>query len=163
MILPIVKWPDKRLNTKSVEVLDSHKRQWIQDLIDNMIETMYDAKGLGLSAIQVGHPIRLFVMDIVGCPDTVFINPVIVGWASKRGMVNEGCLSLPGVVEEVSRFPGVSVMAVDRYGQPFARDFTETPAQCVQHEVDHLNGATIVDGLPSGRLEAIRLIMKERR
>jgi len=122
----------------------------IRCLIDDMFETMYAARGIGLAAPQIGRPERLTVIDITRDHDSkqpmVFINPEIVASdGAIRG--EEGCLSIPEVFGEVQRSASVKVRALDRDGQPFEVEATELLARCLQHEIDHLHGRLFIDHL----------------
>ncbi len=150
-ILDIVKYPDKRLKLKSEPIKNIDNE--IQTLIDNMIDTMYDNQGLGLSAIQVGEPVRLFIIDWnqreTGEQNKekvlVFINPEITNLKEKTIMENEGCLSLPGIRADVERFNKCSVNAINRNGEKFSMDVEGLLAIAIQHENDHLDGILYID------------------
>ncbi|HXH20834.1 MAG TPA: peptide deformylase, partial [Dehalococcoidia bacterium] len=138
-LLPIVKVPDPvlRQKTKKVRKIDSS----IQKLIDDMVETMYDAPGVGLAANQVGVSLRLCVID---CPDSspglvVLINPEIIRRIGTREC-EEGCLSLPGYKGVVPRSEKVVVKALNRDGRPVRYHADGLFAEAIEHEVDHLNG-----------------------
>jgi len=151
MILPIVKWPDRLLHCKSVEVFPSDfKHALIKELVENMWETMYDAGGIGLSAIQVGQPLRLMVMDVY--KPYVMINPVLTELLEPKAKMNEGCLSIPGYVDQMDRYAGVKVTYFDLNGDGQVSDLKLLEAQVVQHEVDHMNGIVMPDVLgPAAR------------
>ncbi|OAG27804.1 peptide deformylase [Thermodesulfatator autotrophicus] len=122
----------------------------LQALIDDMAETMYEAKGLGLAANQVGELKRLFIIDLKqreGSPELlVFINPEIVE-AEGETIEEEGCLSIPGYSAKVKRKTKVLVKALDRDGNPFEMELEGLGAKAVQHELDHLNGRLYIDYL----------------
>lgn len=147
-IREILEYPDPRLRevAKPVEKITPE----IQTLIDDMAETMYDAPGVGLAANQIGVDLRLFVLDCAGEDEPsdfrVFINPEIL---EKDGQVvwNEGCLSFPGVTEEIKRAEHVKVRALDRNGQEFVLEADGLLAVAIQHETDHLNGVLMIDKL----------------
>ena len=144
--LTILEFPDPRLRTKAapVKVVDDEIRQ----LVDDMLETMYAAPGIGLAATQVDVHKRLLVMDVSeeGNQPLVFINPEIL--ASEGDCDSEeGCLSVPGYTETVKRAESVRVRALDREGQPFEMDAEGLLAICIQHEMDHLEGRLFVDYL----------------
>lgn len=129
-------------------------------LIQDMFDTLYDAGGVGLSAIQIGSPLRLFVMDVRA--QYVFFNPAI----SLQGApheTNEGCLSLPGIVERVERAPIAVVDALDKNGEHVVQTFTAMEGQCCQHEVEHLDGITIPDKLGPAARERIASQLKKQR
>lgn len=144
--LDILHYPDARLHTvaKPVQAVDARIRQ----LVDDMAETMYAAPGIGLAATQVNVHERVIVIDITETRDDlrVFINPEIV---SQSGRVEgeEGCLSVPGVFDRVTRSEHVTVRALDRDGKPFELQADGLLAVCIQHEMDHLLGKVFVDYL----------------
>ena len=122
-------------------VTDEHRR-----LIDDMIETMYAAQGIGLAAPQVGRLERIAVVDVDGKSPFAIVNPeIVLREGSVRG--EEGCLSIPDIFGDVERAGRVVVRALDRDGQPFEVDGTELLARCLQHEIDHLHGKLFVDYL----------------
>lgn len=148
-ILNILEYPDPRLRTiaKPVAQVDDE----IRSLIDDMLETMYDAPGIGLAATQVDQHIRLVVMDLSEdkSEPQVFINPEIEVLTDETGLYQEGCLSVPGFFEDVQRPQRVKIRALDRNGKPFEILADELLAICIQHECDHLNGKLFVDYLSS--------------
>jgi peptide deformylase len=161
--LTILEFPDPRLRTRAapVEVFDAS----LGRLIDDMLETMYAAPGIGLAATQVNVHRRLLVIDVSEQRDDpqVLVNPQIL---SREGEVQteEGCLSVPQIYERVDRAARVRVRAQDRLGEFFERDYDELLAVCVQHEMDHLEGKLFVDYLSSLKRERIRRrLEKERR
>jgi peptide deformylase len=122
----------------------------LQKLADEMLETMYEASGVGLAAPQVGESVRLFVMDISRDEGKktplVFFNPEIVEASTDKETAEEGCLSVPDVWAEVTRPEAITVRALDRNGKPFElKNIDGLAARCVQHEIDHLNGVLFVD------------------
>jgi peptide deformylase len=141
----VLLFPDKRLRVKArpVEKVDAAIRR----LIDDLAETMYSEPGVGLAAPQVGVPYRVFVIDTAspeGGELRAFVNPRIV--ATEGEVVwKEGCLSFPGISEEVDRFKKVRVEALDRDGKPFSLEATELLGVAIQHENDHLDGKLLVD------------------
>jgi len=145
-LLEIKKYPEKVLREKTVNVADINSD--IQRLIDDMIETMYAAKGVGLAANQVGVSKRLCVIDISAVeektPLIVLINPEII---EKKGSVEdeEGCLSLPEYRTKVKRAEEVLVKGLDRKGRPVEIEGRELLARALQHEIDHLEGMLIID------------------
>lgn len=155
-ILPILEAPDPRLRTISspVEEIDAD----LQRLIDDMFETMYDAPGIGLAAIQVGVPKRLLVMDLQepesdeeGAPAVkrplVFINPRILEGSGDVSVYNEGCLSVPDQFAEVERPASVRASWMDREGRIHEETLHGLLATCLQHEMDHLEGILFIDHL----------------
>jgi peptide deformylase len=162
-LLAILEFPDPRLRTraKPVEEFDAALRQLVAD----MLETMYQAPGIGLAATQVNVHRQLIVMDISkeGNAPQVYINPEIL---TKEGVEvsEEGCLSVPNVFEDVERAASVRVRARDVEGQVFERDLSGLAAVCLQHELDHLAGKLFVDYLSGLKRERIRRkLEKERR
>lgn len=147
-IREILEYPDPRLRevAKPVEAVTPE----IQALIDDMAETMYDAPGVGLAANQIGVDKRIFVLDCAGEDEPsdfrVFINPEII---AKDGQIvwSEGCLSFPGVTEDIKRAETVTVRALDRDGKPFELEADGLLAVAIQHETDHLNGVLMIDKL----------------
>jgi peptide deformylase len=160
-LLNILHYPDDRLHTvaKPVEVFDAA----LQQQIDDMFETMYEAKGIGLAATQVDYHYRLVVMDISEERDErrVFINPEIV---EKDGetVYEEGCLSVPGIYDKVTRAEHVKVKAQDRDGKPFELEADGLLAICIQHEIDHLNGVVFVERLSQLKQNRIKSKLKKR-
>ncbi|MEY2780728.1 MAG: hypothetical protein RL307_432 [Pseudomonadota bacterium] len=162
-LLPILCYPDERLHTvaKPVAVVDDRIRRQI----DDMLETMYDAKGVGLAATQVDFHERLIVMDVSEERDQpiVLINPSIE-WASTEPFEwEEGCLSVPGVYDTVKRAERVRVSALDREGKPFTLEAEGLMAVCIQHEMDHLMGKVFVEYLSLLKRNRIRSKMIKAR
>jgi len=159
----ILEFPDPRLRTRAQPV--THFDAALGTLIDDMLETMYAAPGIGLAATQVDVHRRVIVIDISEQHNEplVLINPQIL---EREGDVNteEGCLSVPGIFDEVARASKVRVRAQQRNGETFERDFEDILAVCVQHEMDHLEGKLFVDYLSDLRRERIRKKLgKERK
>lgn len=146
--LEILKYPDPRLRevAKQIERVTPE----IQVLADDMAETMYASNGCGLAATQVGVGLRIFVVDCAGEDEQsdlrIFINPEILETDGSQ-VWNEGCLSFPGVNEEIKRAEQVKVRAIDRSGQPFELIANGLLAVAIQHELDHLNGVLMIDKL----------------
>ena len=161
--LTILEFPDPRLRTKAVPVdaVDDELRT----LVDDMFETMYAAPGIGLAATQVDVHRRLLVADVSSDKSDphVFINPEIL---EKDGVTvtEEGCLSVPGYYEEVTRADHIRVRYLDRDGRECEDEFEGLLAVCVQHEIDHLDGKLFVDYLSEAKRSRIRRkLEKERR
>jgi peptide deformylase len=155
-VLEILEFPDPRLRTKAkpvAQVTDDTRR-----LIDDMLDTMYDAPGIGLAATQVNVHQRLLVIDVSEERNQplVFINPEITVLDPDLGAYDEGCLSVPGFYETVSRPNRVKVTALDRDGKSFTRELDGLLAICLQHEVDHLEGKLFVDYLSPLKRQRIR-------
>ena len=154
-ILDILHFPDARLrNTaRPVEQVDDSVRK----LIDDMFETMYEAPGIGLAAIQVNRPQRVIVVDISEERNQplALVNPEILEKHGEETM-DEGCLSVPGIYETVQRAERVRVRALDREGKSFEMDVDGLLAVCIQHEIDHLDGKLFVDYLSNLKRQRIR-------
>lgn len=158
----ILHYPDPRLRrvAKPVERVDAD----IRTLIDDMAQTMYAAPGIGLAAIQVNVPQRVVVIDISEERDTLraFINPRIL-MRDGVHVMEEGCLSVPGVYEEVERAQHVRISALDRDGKPFEMEAEGLLAVCIQHEIDHLDGKVFVDYLSRLKQQRIRKKLEKQQ
>lgn len=145
-ILDILNYPDPRLHTvaKPVKEVDTTIRR----LINDMAETMYAAPGIGLAATQVNQHIQLIVIDTSTEKNNlmVFINPQIIAKSGEQDY-EEGCLSVPGVYESVTRAENITVEALDKDGKKFTLDADGLLSVCIQHEMDHLLGKVFVDYL----------------
>ncbi|MGJ0516201.1 MAG: peptide deformylase [Methylomicrobium sp.] len=154
-ILTILEFPDERLRKKAekVQAVDDSIRQ----LVDDMFETMYESRGVGLAATQVNVHRRVIVMDVSEEKNDplCLINPEIV---EKDGVEEseEGCLSVPGFFEKVRRAEHVRVKALNRNGQPFELEARDLLAVCIQHEMDHLDGKLFVDYLSPLKRQRIK-------
>jgi peptide deformylase len=154
-ILTILEFPDRRLRTKAkaVTVFD----QSVTALVEDMIETMYDYSGVGLAATQVNVHQRVIVIDTSEEKNEplCLINPEII---EKDGVEEseEGCLSVPGFFEMVTRAEHVKIKALDKYGKPFEMEANELLAVCIQHEMDHLDGKLFVDYLSPLKRQRIK-------
>ncbi|MET0279241.1 MAG: peptide deformylase [Pseudorhodoplanes sp.] len=152
--------PDKRLRllSKPVENVDAAVRK----LADDMFETMYEAPGIGLAAIQIGEPLRMVTMDLAKKDDEkapqVFINPEITWSSDEMYTHEEGCLSIPDYYEEVDRPAKVRVKYLDLDGKAQEVEADGLLATCLQHEIDHLNGVLFIDHL--SKLKRDRVIKK---
>lgn len=146
-LLPILSYPDPRLRTIAKPVKEVNEE--IETLISDMIETMYDADGIGLAASQVDQHIQLIVMDLSENKDTpmVFINPKVTPLVEEKQPYEEGCLSVPDVYDKVERPNKVRIEAIDQDGQAIDKEVEGLLAVCIQHEMDHLNGVIFVDYL----------------
>lgn len=144
-MLNIVTYDDDKLRKKSsiVENIDDK----IIKLINDMQEAMYYYNGIGLAAIQVGIPLRLFVADVPKSKQIVMINPKIVEFSSKTSLFDEGCLSIPGVLAEVERPATITVEYLDLDGKTKNLNARGLLATCIQHEFDHLDGLLFIDRL----------------
>ena len=166
-IRPIIVAPDPRLKAKSAPVegpvTDAHRA-----LMDDMLETMYAAPGIGLAAIQVGEPVCIIVMDLAreGEPPAprYFVNPEIL-WASEETQpYEEGCLSVPDIFDEVERPARVKLRYRDYQGEQIEEDAEGLFAVCIQHEMDHLEGVLFLDHLSRLKREnALRKLKKAKK
>jgi len=162
-LLQILEYPDPRLRTKATEV--GHIDERIRNLVDDMLETMYAAPGVGLAASQVNVHQRIIVVDVSEARDTpyVLINPRFETLGSEEQEAEEGCLSVPGFYELVTRAESISVSALDRDGAPFELLATGMLAVCIQHECDHLEGRLFVDYLSTLKRQRIRKKLEKQR
>ena len=154
-ILNILHFPDDRLRTIASPV--SEVSLEIQQLTDDMLETMYAAPGIGLAATQVNVHQRIIVMDISEQKDQplVLINPEILQKEGEQDF-EEGCLSVPSIYETVQRAQHIKVRALNREGEPFEMEAEDLLAVCIQHEMDHLQGIMFVDYLSQLKRQRIR-------
>lgn len=162
-LLPILEYPDKRLRTVATPI--EHVDAELGKLIDDMFETMYDAPGIGLAASQVNVHKQLLVLDISEdrSQPMVFINPRIVNKDGSQ-VYQEGCLSLPNIFADVTRWNQITVEALDRHGESFSLQADGLLAVCIQHEMDHLIGKVFVDHLsPLKRALAEKKLAKQRK
>src|SRR6187399_2674795 len=160
----IIILPDKqlRLISKPVETVTTE----IRKLADDMFETMYDAPGIGLAAIQVAQPVRLITMDLAKKDENgeskprprAFINPEIISSSDELSVYEEGCLSIPEYYEEVERPAQVRIRFTDLDGKVHEEDADGLFATCIQHEIDHLNGVLFIDHI--SKLKRDRVIKK---
>ncbi|MCJ7995046.1 peptide deformylase [Rhizobium cremeum] len=159
-IKPLIILPDPLLRqvSASVERIDDDVRR----LADDMLETMYDAPGIGLAAIQVGVPRRMLVIDVSREGEEkkplIFINPEILTSSDERSVYEEGCLSIPDYYAEVERPALVTVRSLDRDGKEQITEADGLLATCLQHEIDHLNGVLFIDHI--SRLKRDMVIKK---
>lgn len=151
----ILHYPDPRLRRTAQPV--AAVTDAIRTLIADMAETMYGAPGIGLAAVQVDEPYRVVVIDISESRDQlqVFVNPEITSREGEQQM-EEGCLSVPGIYEPVTRAARIKMRALDREGKPFELETAGLLATCIQHEVDHLDGKVFVDHLSRLKQSRIR-------
>ncbi|MBX3429341.1 MAG: peptide deformylase [Hyphomonadaceae bacterium] len=161
---PILIAPDPRLKEKSkpVEgpVTDEHRR-----LMDDMLETMYDAPGIGLAAIQIGEPLRIIVMDLARDDEPkaprYFVNPEILWKSEEMFSYEEGCLSVPEIYDDVERRARVKLRYLDYNGNQIEDDCEGLYAVCIQHEMDHLEGVLFIDHL--SRLKKEKALSKLKK
>jgi peptide deformylase len=160
--LTILEYPDPRLRTraKPVEEFDAT----LSRLIDDLFETMYSAPGIGLAATQVDVHRRLIVMDVSEdrSAPLVFINPEILE-REGEAKTEEGCLSVPGIFDDIQRAARVRVRAQDRTGAVFEQDLDGVVGVCLQHEMDHLEGKLFVDYLSDMKRDRIRKKLEKER
>lgn len=158
-LLEILEYPDPRLRTKAEPLsLEEIHDSALQRQIDDMLETMYDAPGIGLAASQVDFHKRLVVIDVSdeGDDPMVFINPEVTPLTEELETMKEGCLSVPGFYEEVTRPERVRINAVGRDGKAFEMIAEGLLAVCIQHELDHLEGKLFVDYISPLKRNRIR-------
>ncbi len=160
-VRPIITLPEPLLKTVSKPV--ARVDDDVRALFDDMLETMYDAPGIGLAAVQIGIARRLVVLDVVKDEDAprnpiCLANPEVVWRSEELAEYEEGCLSIPEVYDKVTRPAEVKVRFVDREGAEREMHCTGLLATCVQHEIDHLNGVLFIDYLT--RLKRERIIKK---
>jgi peptide deformylase len=161
-LLQILEYPDPRLRTKATEVTRVDAR--VRSLIDDMLETMYAAPGVGLAASQVNVHQRIIVVDVSEARDKpyVFVNPRIEVLGGEQE-AEEGCLSVPGFYELVTRAESIRVAALDPDGSPFELVADGMLAVCIQHECDHLEGRLFVDYLSTLKRQRIRRKLEKQR
>jgi peptide deformylase len=156
-IKPLIILPDPILRqvSKPIETVDGE----VKKLADDMLETMYDAPGIGLAAIQIGVARRMLVLDVSkdGEDKTplVFINPEIVTASDARSVYEEGCLSIPDYYAEVERPASITVRHLDRDGKEQVTEAEGLLATCLQHEIDHLNGVLFIDHISKLKREMV--------
>jgi peptide deformylase len=164
-VLPIVRYPDARLRQKSQEVLSFDDD--LRKLVTDMADTMFAAEGAGLAAIQVGSPLRLFLIDasVAGQPPTdaplVFINPELIEISDEAQTGDEGCLSFPGIFVPVKRGMRAKVRALDLEGKVFEVEGSALFARALQHEHDHLTARLLIDMVGPVKREIIKRKMKK--
>jgi peptide deformylase len=161
-LLPIIRYPDPRLNKIAKPVIQVDER--IRQLVADMFETMYEARGIGLAATQVDVHERLIVIDVSEERNDplVLINPRIVAASEDMIVGDEGCLSVPTIYDRVERHARVQVAALDRHGQRYEFEADGLLAVCVQHEMDHLVGKVFVEYLSTLKRNRIRSKMIKR-
>lgn len=161
-LLQILHYPDPRLHTvaKPVDLVDDSIRRLAAD----MAETMYAAPGIGLAATQVDRHVRLIVVDVSETHNElkVFINPEILE-KTGEAVREEGCLSVPGVYDKVTRAEHIRVRALNLDGQPFELETDGLLAICIQHEIDHLHGKVFVEYLSRLKQSRIKLKLKKQQ
>ncbi|MFK0571385.1 peptide deformylase [Endozoicomonas sp.] len=155
-LLEILEYPDPRLRTVAKPIAEVNDD--IRRIVDDMLETMYDANGVGLAATQVNIHQRIVVMDLSeeSNEPLVLINPGYEAIGDEKSDFQEGCLSIPGFYELLDRYASVRLTALDRDGNEYSRDFDGLAAVCVQHELDHLEGKLFIDALSRLKQDRIR-------
>ncbi|GAB1577151.1 peptide deformylase [Bordetella petrii] len=160
-LLPILHYPDPRLHKKAapVAVVDDRIRKLVRDMAD----TMYEAPGVGLAATQVDVHERVVVIDVseAGNELRVLINPEITWKSDERQTYEEGCLSVPGIYDEVERAARIRYKALDIDGNPYEAEADGLLAVCVQHELDHLDGKVFVEYLSNLKQSRIKTKLKK--
>ena len=160
-LLPILRYPDPRLHTKAspVAAVDDS----IRKLVNDMAETMYEAPGIGLAATQVDVHKRVVVIDVTEDKSDlqVFINPEIFERSGEQ-VCEEGCLSVPGIYDKVTRAEKIKVRALNQQGEAFELEAEGLLAVCVQHEVDHLDGKVFVEYLSQLKQGRIRTRLQKK-
>ena len=161
-LLSILRYPDPRLHTVAAAVTQVDDR--LRQLVDDMLETMYEAEGVGLAATQVDVHQRVIVMDTSEERNEprVLINPELVAVSDEMVVGDEGCLSVPAIYDAVQRHAKVTVRALDRDGQTYEMAVEGLAAVCVQHEMDHLMGKVFVEYLSPLKRERIKAKMLKR-
>ena len=160
--LTILEFPDPRLKTVASDVEDFDGD--LKKLVEDMIETMYSANGIGLAATQVNVHKRLLVLDVSETQDQprVYINPQILSQSGDQ-VHEEGCLSVPGIYASVKRAENITVRAMDTGGMTFEEQLEGLHAVCVQHEMDHLIGRLFVDYLSPLKRNMVRKKLEKQR
>ncbi|MGM9491600.1 peptide deformylase [Ideonella sp. YS5] len=161
-LLPILRYPDPRLHTVATAVAEVDEQ--VRQLVDDMLQTMYESDGVGLAATQVDVHRRVIVMDTSEQRDQprVLINPELVKISDEMMVGEEGCLSVPTIYDAVPRHARVTVRALGRDGQPYEFDAEGLTAVCVQHEMDHLLGKVFVEYLSPLKRERIKTKMLKK-
>ena len=161
--LDILEYPDTRLRTVAKPVAEVNDD--IRKIVDDMLETMYDAKGVGLAATQVDIHLQIVVMDMSeeGDDPMVMINPSYKAIDEEKSELQEGCLSVPGFYELLDRFDKVRLTALDQNGEEYSQEFEGLAAVCVQHELDHLKGILFVDALSRMKQDRIKKKLEKAR
>ncbi|WP_410472924.1 peptide deformylase [Faucicola mancuniensis] len=165
-IRTILTYPDPRLRTIAKPVTTFDEK--LHTLIDDMFETMYDAKGIGLAATQIDEHIQLIVMDLSeeGDKPQVFINPKVTPLVEEQFTYEEGCLSVPDYYDKIDRPKRVKIESLDKDGNPVEIETEGMLAVCIQHEMDHLNGKLFVDYLSKLKQDRardkVRKVIKQR-
>ena len=163
MILPIYVYGQPVLRKEAEDITPDYPK--LKELISNMFETMDHADGVGLAAPQVGEPIRMVVIDVSEEKNNLLtlINPVITEYSDEKETGEEGCLSLPGIWEKVTRSTAITVQYTDLDGQSQEIHAEGLLAICIQHELDHLDGTVFIDHLSRLKYDRACSKLKKRR
>ena len=155
-VLKILIFPDQRLRTVAKEVL--HINEEVKNLCNDLLETMYEGNGIGLSATQVNIHKRILVVDVSEEKNSpmIFINPTVEVLGQEEKIYGEGCLSVPGFFEDVSRPDKIKITALNLDGEEFSIEAEDLLAVAVQHEMDHLDGKIFVDFLSNLKRQRIK-------
>ncbi len=159
-MLNIITLGDERLVKRAAVISDIDKM--IYDLSQAMIEAMHEGNGIGLAGPQVGEMKRLFVCHVQGDIPRVFINPEIVQTSHEQVLMEEGCLSIPGVYADVVRPAQVSIQAWNENGKPFRLDAEGVLARVIQHEFDHLNGVLFIDHISDKKRQRLLKVYNKK-
>lgn len=162
MIFPIILYGDPVLKKKAKEVV--YGDESVKEFVESLFETMYAAQGVGLASPQVGHSLRLFVVDSTPMEEVeegvglkqVFINPEMLDEQGESWSFEEGCLSIPGIREDVSRKPTIRIKYFDENWEPHEREFGGLQARIIQHEYDHIEGILFTDYISSFKKRLIK-------
>lgn len=163
-VRPIVKWPDPRLRQETHEVTEITDE--IRELYSDLCDTMFADNGVGIAAIQIGHPAKMFLVEAMVCggeredPPVAFINPEIVELSDETETADEGCLSFPGIYVPIERALRAKIRAVGIDGEEFEMEGEGLFARAVQHENDHLTGKLLVDFVGPLKRQMIKRKMK---
>lgn len=163
MILPVVAYGDPILKKVGEEIEADYPN--LEQFVENMFDTMYNASGIGLAAPQVGQSIRVFIMDATPFSEDhpeldgftkVFINPIILEESGKKWTFNEGCLSIPGIREDVNRQPKILIEYFDENWELHEEEYDGKVARVIQHEYDHIEGVLFTDRIPALRRRMVK-------
>ena len=150
-MLQLVTYDDPRLRARSVPTDPDE----VRDVVREMFETMHAEEGIGLAAVQVGRPLRVFITKVEDDRERVYINPEIIETSIEEDTAEEGCLSIPGKRADVTRPARVSVQATSLKGRIFRLNAQGLLARAIQHELDHLNGRLFIDRLDEGERDEL--------
>lgn len=162
-ILDILTYPDPRLRKIAQPVKEVNDN--IRNIVSDMLETMYAAKGIGLAATQIDIHLRIVVMDMSEERDSpiVLINPSFEGITDEKSKLQEGCLSVPGYYETLGRIERIRLTALNEQGDEYTMDLEGIASVCVQHELDHLAGKLFIDQLSRFKLDRIKKKLEKNK